>query len=125
MSNASRKRPKHGVDSRLIAVALRLGTIPAHPDRSPAVSEICRLAETVARFAARDAQHRERRDAIANSGCSSCRGRCRNWLLSRAQSVLERDFTVVQVGFAARGLAERDDADFMFSLRMCDGEHAG
>jgi len=56
----------------------------------------------------------------ATSGCSSVGVAAVDASFSRAQSVLERDFTVVEIGFAARGFAERDDADFMFILRVSD-----
>lgn len=65
-----------------------------------------------------------RRTAI--SGCSSVGFVASDASVSRAQSVLERDFTVVEIGFAARGFAERDDADFLFILRVSDRDgHAG
>jgi hypothetical protein len=56
--------------------------------------------------------------AMSASGCSSLVVLELLLDFSRAQSVL--DFIEVDVRFALRGFAERDDADFMFTLRMND-----
>lgn len=69
-------------------------------------------AETRGEGAGRKARRMKPRatPSDATSGCSYVGVAAANWLPSRAQSVLERGFTVVQAGFAAGDLAEMADA---------------
>jgi len=69
-------------------------------------------AETRGEGAGRKARRMKPRatPSDATSRCSYVGVAAANWLLSRAHSVLERDFTVVPVGFVASDLAELADA---------------
>lgn len=60
--------------------------------------------------------------ATLASGCSLDGRAFADVLCNRAQSVL--DLTEVDLGFALRGFAEGDDADFIFGLRV-DYRHRG
>jgi hypothetical protein len=110
MSHSNRRIPKRaqqGVDSRLVALALRFEPLQyILIDAQGMVALVgvgCRPRRTTPRTM--------RRTAI--TGCSSVGFAGADLSHKRAQSVLDCGFAGVDVRFAARGFAEGDEVDFM------------